>query len=516
MRPFLSVFVWALAILALPVSAGSAQTQPVSAAAGMLPARYPDAELSGNITSADHQTYQHIPFTMPEGVDRLVVAFDYDGREQKTVIDLGIEDPHGFRGASGGNKAHFTIARSDATPSYLPGPLDPGEWALSLGVPNVRQGVVSAWHARLWFLKGAEAQMLPAPTKGRGPGWYRGDLHLHTGQSDGSCDSQSGRRVPCPLFRTLERAATQGLDFVAVTEHNTSSHANGLYEAQPYFDQMLLIPGREITTFFGHFNIFGVTEPLDFQILPNSETSFNSIADRVHRLGGLVSINHPALPSGEICMGCGWTMGDPSFVHPVDYTKVDAVEVINGSATASADSDAEGIVSGISFWVEQLENGFALAAVGGSDNHDPDREGLGSIAAPVTVVEAADLTASALFDGIRNGRSFVVIDPSIAPLHLDFSLDAGGEVVRMGGEARLAEGDTITLIPDIAAPANSVVEVYDGEERQLETFVSPEGDGLTFTLDSAGVHAIHLRIRSAEGNLVALGSAVRVTVMSPD
>ena len=39
-------------------------------------------------------------------------------------------------------------------------------------------------------------------------------------------------------------------------------------ELQPYFDRVLLIPGREMTTFYGHFNIFGVTQFIDFRVTP--------------------------------------------------------------------------------------------------------------------------------------------------------------------------------------------------------------------------------------------------------
>jgi predicted metal-dependent phosphoesterase TrpH len=38
---------------------------------------------------------------------------------------------------------------------------------------------------------------------------------------------------------------------VALTEHNTISHATSLRELARYFDDMLLIPAREVTTFRG-------------------------------------------------------------------------------------------------------------------------------------------------------------------------------------------------------------------------------------------------------------------------
>lgn len=484
------------------------------AAVAQIPARPADKELTGAISGTDHQSYKRIPFTLPEGVDRLVVAFDYDGREAKTVIDLGMEDPNGFRGASGGSKQSFTISETDATPSYLPGRLVPGEWALSLAIPNIRDGEQARWTARLWFLKGAEAQSLPAPTEGRGPGWYRGDLHLHSAHSDGSCDSQSGTRVPCPLFRTLEAAAARGLDYVAVTEHNSVSHAHMLREAQPYFDKMLLITGREITTFQGHFNIFGISEPIDFRIAHGIDNSFNRIADRVHALGGIVSVNHPALPSGEICMGCGWTMPD------VDYSKVDAVEIVTGAATGSAGGNVEGITSGLPFWLEKSQaGGRLLAAIGGSDNHDPDKHDMGAVASPVTTVFARDLSQQALFDGIRSGRAFITIDPAMKDVHLDFSLQSGRkatsrEKVLMGGAFSGKAGEALSLMADVKGPAGSVLEIMNGANRISSIPLTTTAFRSTLPLSlGKGMHIIRLQLRGADGSIIAYSNAVQADIM---
>lgn len=495
-----------MALGALPISIGGALAQSPTQNTG-LPARDADLALTGTITDADHQSYRRAVFTVPEGVDRLVVAFDYDGREDKTVIDLGIEDMHGFRGASGGNKPRFTIARSDATPSYLAGPINAGEWALALAIPNIRKGVSAQWHARIWFLKGSEAQLPPAPTAGRGPGWYRGDLHTHTGHSDGSCNSEKGRRVPCPLFRTIESAKARGLDFVSITEHNTTSHAGALYEAQAFFDGMLLIPGLEITTFFGHFNIFGITSPIDFRIVEGGDITFNTIADKVHELGGIVSINHPGLPSGEICMGCGWSMED------ADYEKADAVELVNGSSLASADRDAEGVLSAIPFWTQRQAEGYALTPLGGSDNHDPDRQAMGAVGSPVTVIEAHDLTPQALFEGIRAGRSFVQVDPDVAPLHLDFSARGEGKMAPMGGALQIA-GTAVRLLPEVQGPAGSVIEFYDGQTLIAALPLADAAAGVDAEL-MAGQHHVHLRLRSASGALLAIGNAVRIEAGTP-
>ena len=101
----------------------------LASAAQAQPARAPDLTLSGALTSAAHQTYVGIPFKVPPGTERLTVEFEYTGKAQKSVIDLGLRDPEGFRGWSGGNKSSFTLAKTDATPSYLAGPLTPGRSA---------------------------------------------------------------------------------------------------------------------------------------------------------------------------------------------------------------------------------------------------------------------------------------------------------------------------------------------------------------------------------------------------
>lgn len=461
---------------------------PVAVAA-QVPQRAPDKILMGTITRADFQRYRQVPFTVPRGTARIVVAFDHDQRKAKTVIDLGIEDMHGFRGASGGNKADFTIGESDATPSYLPGRIDAGRWHLVLAVPNIRDGITARWQAKLWFLRAGEG--LPSPVVDRGPGWYRGDLHVHTAHSDGACASQSGKRVPCPLFKTLETAATRGLDFVAITEHNTTSAHAAMREAAPHFDRLLLIPGREITTFFGHFNIFGVTEPIDYRITPGGPVTFNRIADRVHALGGLVSINHPGLPSGEACMGCGWTMPD------ADPARVDAIEVVNGGA-ARLPGGIDGPLSGARFWAQSLARGRPITAVGGSDNHDALQPAttLGSIGRPTTVVRAAGLNQAAILDGLRSGRVFIDIEGNAGSM-LDLRVAAGDTEAAMGGR--------LVARPDLPLTARLTVNAPPGSRLELLG-----NDALIATVTINGAKDYQLTVDHRERPLV-----VRAIVREP-
>ena len=262
----------------------------------------PDLVLSGDVTGAQNKTYFEVPFEVPAGKHRISVDFRYTAREQRAVLDLGIADPTRFRGASGGNKSHFTISETDATPSYLPGAIVPGTWRLLISVPNMRPQVVSHYTAEIRFDARSEETGFADRPLAIGKRWYRGDLHMHTAHSDGSCLSQSGREVPCPLFLTVQTAAARGLDFIAITDHNTDSHFDDIRELQPFYDRLLLIPGREMTTFHGHFNVFGVTQFLDWRVSPG-RLSLNEVLRDALAKGGLASVNHAQAPEGEDCMG---------------------------------------------------------------------------------------------------------------------------------------------------------------------------------------------------------------------
>ncbi|WP_397421497.1 CehA/McbA family metallohydrolase [Phenylobacterium sp.] len=449
--------------------------------AAAIPAAAETLTLSGVLTGTDHQTYREVPFRVAAGTTAVTVTFAYTGQDQKAVIDLGIRDPQRFRGWSGGNKASFTLTETWATPSYLPGPLPPGEWKLILGVPNLRKDARAEYKATITLTKdGAFHGFTAAPLK-EGSAWYRGDLHLHTGHSDGSCPAQSGGRAPCPLFRTLDAAAARGLDFVAVTEHNTSSHFQALAELQPHYDRLLLIPGREITTFQGHANIIGMTAPLDFQLGGSRAPTFAQILDQAEAARALVTINHPGLPSGEACMGCGWTA-------PVDFRRIQAVEAINGGIT-------DGPLSGVAFWEARLNAGFRLTAVGGSDNHDAtlDPAKPSAVGRPTTVVYAQALSQDAILAGLRAGRVFIDVQGTRDRL-LDTTYAAGKLTVRV---AHAAGGTLVLKGP--AAPLQALAGVLGEDETR------------TVDIPASQTGWVRAEVRGPDGALWLFGNPVYLT-----
>ena len=459
----------------------------------------PNVVLQGEVHPSQNQTYFEVPFTVPAGTHRITVSFHNLGKDQRTVLDLGIADPVRFRGASGGNKDHFTLSETDATPSYLPGAIPPGRWKLMIAVPNIRAGVTSRYRAEVWFNSALDdSSFVPQPLNDNAA-WYRGDLHMHDAHSDGGCASQSGKSVPCPLFLTVAAAVRRGLDFIAITDHNTTSQYDDERELQPYFDKLLMIPGRELTTFHGHANEFGTTRFIDYK-----PADVNGMFRQARSFGAIVSINHPQAPSGEICMGCGWTASPPA-----DLNLITSIEVVNGAGLPAT-----------RFWDEQLKHGFRLTAVGGSDNHHGDwpLEHRGSIGDPTTVIYARNLSVADILDGIRSGRVFIDLTGS-RDRSLDSQAESGGTSVAMGGTLAASVGQPVTLDVHIVACAGASVHFFlDGEESAAfptQAIVTAD-QSVHFAWSSDGQrHWLRAEVIGADQHVLLLGNPIYVNWTSP-
>lgn len=470
--------------------------------------------LTGEITRADHQTYREIPFTVPAGVKRITVDFAYTGKDQKTVIDIGLRDSHGQRGWSGGNKSHFEVAETSATPSYQPGAIQPGAWKLVLGIPNIREGQTANYTATVSFSATEEmgtqrADVYRPVVLSTEAGWRRGDFHTHTAHSDGSCDV-SGSRAPCPAAQTFNAARDGGLDFVAITDHNTLTQLADISHAQVQYPKTLLIPGTEVTTFNGHANVVGLNRFVDFQLGSPRLPELAKLFDAVEAQGAFISVNHPSLPSGEVCMGCGWTVKD------TDWSRVDAIEVVNGSTLRT--SGPESGFSGIAFWDKLLKQGHRITAIGGSDNHDAtDVTGAkqSPIGKPTTVVYASELSTKGIVDGVKSGRVFVdVVGLPGANLEMRTLVSK----VHMGGVSTFQDGDSQTInVSFDNAPADArLTLIWDGIAVEDVTRIQPTSSNPDLQFFFVEVQAkpgadhgyIRAEIRDAEGKLLLLGNPI--------
>jgi hypothetical protein len=235
--------------------------------------------------------WHYLPVAVPAGACALRVELDCD--HPGAVLDLGCAGPAGFRGWSGGARRSFVITADAATPGYRAGELEPGTWQVVLGLYRVPpDGADYQVTAELATAPGrlvpeppglappplAPADRLPRRELPAAPGrrWLAGDLHAHTVHSDGAMT------VP-----ELARFATErGLDFLAVTDHNTVSHHPELAGATASYG-VTLLPGQELTTEAGHANALGDLGWIDFREPPDRWLAATEAA------GGLLSVNHP-------------------------------------------------------------------------------------------------------------------------------------------------------------------------------------------------------------------------------
>ena len=76
-------------------------------------------------------------------------------RHCRNIIDIGLIGPDGRqRGASGSDKASFSISETEATPGYRACALVPGEWRVLIGAYRVQpKGVDVTYTIRFEFKK---------------------------------------------------------------------------------------------------------------------------------------------------------------------------------------------------------------------------------------------------------------------------------------------------------------------------------------------------------------------------
>ncbi|WP_309103656.1 CehA/McbA family metallohydrolase [Microbacterium sp.] len=322
--------------------------------------------------------YVRVPFDVPSGTDTLEVRISYD--TEKAVIDLGCEGAAGWRGWSGGARRAFVIRTDDATPGYLPGRPEEGEWNVILGIHRLSDAGADVI---VEILRPAESMIdhgpTASPTTGSARGstrnlpapeglrWFAGDFHAHTLHSDGR-ESISGLAA---------LAARAGLDFLAVTDHNTISHHPHLPVIGAQQD-ITLLPGQEVTTHRGHANAFGDIGWIDFR-LPAQDW-----VDEVDSRGGVLSVNHPI-------------SGDCSWLHPLSRAPR-AIELWHST------------------WYHELIATSPLAfharwdrdavLLGGADFHIRD-QGVGP-GTPTTWVAAEDASPDAILAGVAAGRTAIM------------------------------------------------------------------------------------------------------------
>ncbi|MBO9607052.1 MAG: CehA/McbA family metallohydrolase [Paenibacillaceae bacterium] len=326
-----------------------------------------------------------------------------------------------------------------------------------------------------------------------GSGWYKGDLHLHSTQSDGNLSPD----------QVVRQAKEAGLDYIAATDHFV------MPTSWPQTD-LLVIPGTEVTTQAGHWNVLGFRRWFDWN--PNAadggmatEQGMNRLIRDANEAGSLCSINHPMFKGFE------WTF------HETDLSLVHALEIISAPEARDAALATE---QALAVWNVLWSEGYRVAGVGGSDFHFNEVWYTGGeyqrIGSPTTCVWADRLSASGILEGIRAGHVYVTRGPE-----LDAVIEIAGKQYLPGDDVteaiREAAGSTVRYLLRIGGM--SAGELIWVENGQPASRVAIAGDGTYETAFAwtAGEYVwARPELRSPAGELIAFATPVSSGARQPN
>jgi predicted metal-dependent phosphoesterase TrpH len=158
----------------------------------------------------------------------------------------------------------------------------------------------------------------------------RADLHIHTKYSPDA--SINPKTIVDQLY------AHPYIKAVAITDHNTTKGYHKTRKLASAYQDILIIPGIEVTTTEGDIIILGVTEP------PPKPWTPENIIDYTKQQNGITIAAHPYRTYG---------LGDQAKNYDFD-----AIETLNGISTPQANKTAQ-----------KLAKTMNLPGVAGSDAH---------------------------------------------------------------------------------------------------------------------------------------------------
>jgi hypothetical protein len=418
---------------------------------------------------------------VPAGTVEIEVSHT-DGSDV-VILDWGVWSPEGFRGWGGGNSENAIVGVAQSSRSYLPGPITPGTWTVVIGKAKIDPAPVGHYSIDVTCRDNATLPVQPkapyAPTVlSTERRWYKGDFHVHSVESGDATAT---------FMQIATLAQSRGLDFVNLSDHNTSSQHALIAAVQPMLPKFLFLRGAEITTYAGHANSVGTNAYIDHRI-GYAGRKVGGILDDVAAQGGILIVNHPSLDLGGACIGCAWR-------HPdTDWSKVAGIEVITGKWEFVERAFTP---AAIAMWDAQLDAGHHLAAIGGSDDH---RAGMGTgvtdtpLGSPTTLVLADALSEAAIADAIRHGRTIVQMRGPDDPL-VDFTLGGTGEI---GDEVHDAGGPA-DLRVHVTGGAGMFVQIFRDGVKVHQDEVTSDDATISYRDSTVGEHRFRVELVD-EGN----------------
>jgi hypothetical protein len=191
-------------------------------------------------------------------------------------------------------------------------------------------------------------------------GWISSDTHIHT--------FTHSRHGDASIEERAVTIAGEGIELPILTDHNLNIDLSPAAKAMGVAEFFTPVTGNELTTKFGHFNVFKTTvgaPAIDHEVKDWNDVLEN-IGDAKSR--GAVILNHardihhgfrPFGPERHIS-SAGTSMDDWKF-------PANAMEVINSG------SQQTHIMNLFHDWFGMLNRGYFLTPAGSSDSHDVSR-----------------------------------------------------------------------------------------------------------------------------------------------
>lgn len=210
---------------------------------------------------------------------------------------------------------------------------------------------------------------------------FKFELHTHTIHSD-------GKFTPKTLVECAKRKGYYG---IALTDHNTNS---GCEEAIKYGKELgvLVIPGIEWTTFYGHIVVLGGNSNINWLTIDNKNVIEKVIEAKA--AGDVVGIAHPYRVGYPVCTG-GRNQFPPELLKNVDFYEAISGEIEDPTNKRSMREYGA------------LKKQYEITATYGRDWHcDNDKENR-TYGATYLLSEKQELTLKDTLELIRNGKTMV-------------------------------------------------------------------------------------------------------------
>ncbi len=151
---------------------------------------------------------------------------DRRGWSGSAVKNLAISE-NGFSDETTYNSNRKAFVNGRTTRAYEPGPIQPGEWAVELGIAYVAPDSAADtngihYHVQVlqsndptWSDHAYVPSGPPAASVNSTPGWYTGDLHVHG-------EMEPGNATMNETFDAAFGTGGAGLDFITLVDHNNN------------------------------------------------------------------------------------------------------------------------------------------------------------------------------------------------------------------------------------------------------------------------------------------------------